>query len=529
MSQAGAGPTLVVAIDDVTPGSAMAVDLEELISLGTGPRLKILVTTDRAEALTRAPNGRTPSALGTQAVSVTLGSMRMEEFQAAARVLAGQKILFSNGGEYAQDFRAPWVLRAIYDTVARDPRFSDPTKGPLLPPALGLEWIDGARKAYADQPDLLRSYRVLARDALADSGALSAELALRATHSFVIRRDALSLEGREELANLAAAGWVRTLRLGHEDVVAPTVPAAFMVELAEAAAEELDRRAKADGEEAGVWLGRRLNAINLGDLVGAEAIRCLAQAQGGFGADIIWGLLSVVPEERVIDDALIALEFADGRLIHIKLKDGQAWLSDPSGQVQGEPVDLDPEPSRSYCDTTAWMILAQFARLPTAAVGDDNARMDATVLLEIGQCKFPLVRANEEVIVFLEHDLGDLGRVICSDMGAIEGVTQAMADLLSRSWAGANAFADAVLESGSLPLIHRLMIALRLVRERNIPTRSECADALLRDRINPTISAGDRRHSRRFDCARGLSRRTAVPGSAVFQKARQRNDCYLKV
>src|SRR3546814_7879794 len=100
MSQAGAGPTLVVAIDDVAPGSAMAADLEELMSLRPGPRLKILVTTDRAEALTRAPNSRTPSALGAQATSVTLGSMRLEEFQAAAQALAQQKILCSNGAEY---------------------------------------------------------------------------------------------------------------------------------------------------------------------------------------------------------------------------------------------------------------------------------------------------------------------------------------------------------------------------------------------------------------------------------------------
>src|SRR3546814_14807436 len=93
------------------------------------------------------------------------------------------------------------------------------------------------------------------------------------------------------------------------------------------------------------------------------------------------------------------------------------------------------------------MILAQFARLPTAAVGDDNARMDATVLLEIGQCPFPLVRANEEVIGLLEHDLGDLGRVICSDMGAIERVTQATADRPSRPWAGDGAFVDVALEA----------------------------------------------------------------------------------
>lgn len=483
MSQAGAGPTLVLAIDDVAPGSDMAKDLEELMSLRPGPRLKILLTTDRAEALTRTPNGRTLSGLGAQADSVSLESMCLEEFRAAAQALAKQKIRFSKGAECAQDFRAPWVLRAIYDNIARDPRFADPTTGALLPPALGLALIDETRDAYTDQPGLLRGYRVLARDALADDGALSAELALRASHSFVIRRDALSPEGREEVANLVAAGWVRTLRLGRDDVVAPTVPAAFLVEMAEAAAEELDRRAKIDCREAGVWLGRRLDAISLGDLIGAEAVRCVGKAQGEFSADIIWGLLSVTPEEQVMDDALIAFEGADGRLVHIKVKDSQAWLSDASGRAKGEPVDLEPEPARSYSDTTAWMILAQFARLPIAAVGNDNDRMDAAILLEIGQCPFPLVRAAPEGVGLLEHDFDDLGRVICSDTGAIEGVTQAMADLLSRSWEGADSFIDAVLESGSLPLLHRLMIALQLVRERKIPDRSGWADALLCDRV----------------------------------------------
>lgn len=85
MSKEGAGPTLVVAIDDLLLGSAMAMDMAELASMPTGPQLKILVTTDRAVALTRAPNGRTPSALGNRAASVTLDSMRIKEFQTAAR------------------------------------------------------------------------------------------------------------------------------------------------------------------------------------------------------------------------------------------------------------------------------------------------------------------------------------------------------------------------------------------------------------------------------------------------------------
>lgn len=334
----------------------------------------------------------------------------------------------------------------------------------------------------------MRGYRVLARCALADDKALSAELSLLGAHSFVIRRDSLSQEGHHELANLVAAGWVRTHRFDREDIVAPTMPAVFAVELAEATAEELNRRANVDGAQAGVWLGRRLEAVNLGDLIGAEAICCLALKQGNFGVDIISGLLSVVPKKQVISNALCALKSADGTLIHLKVQDDHTWITDRSGQVQGEPMDLVPEPMCVYSDTTAWMILAQFARLPTAEIGDDNARMDPKVLFEIGQCPFPLVRTNKEPISFFEHDFGDLGRVTCSEMGAIEGVTQAMADFLSKSWAGTASFVDAVLKSGSLPLIHRLRIGLHLVCDRNIPTRSDWADTLLHDRVNPAIS-----------------------------------------
>ena len=57
-----------------------------------------------------------------------------------------------------------------------------------LPASLGLELLDAAREAYADQTDLLRGYRLLARDALADPMAHLAELALAASNGFVIRQ-----------------------------------------------------------------------------------------------------------------------------------------------------------------------------------------------------------------------------------------------------------------------------------------------------------------------------------------------------
>lgn len=238
-----------------------------------------------------------------------------------------------------------------------------------------------------------------------------------------------------------------------------------------------------------VWLGNRLGATYLGDLVGAQAIRAMAERTGGFSSGIIEGLLSIEPSEQLMEKALIAMAAPNGRLIHLKIEDGKVWLSNRHGDISGEPVDLGAERSRTYGNATAWMILGQFARLPTAVVGDDSQRMDAWVLLHIGQCKLTLLRANEEGLGHLEHDLGNGGRVLCQDQSPIEAATQAMADLLSRRWAHADDWVDAALKTGSLPLLHRLTIALRTVRVRSIPRLSEWADEKLTQHVLPALNA----------------------------------------
>jgi hypothetical protein len=490
MSSGAVGPALVIAVDSVNPGTAMAADLQELASLRPGAKIRVILTTDQPEGLAKASNGRTETALGAHATRIELGPLGLQEFKVAQTVLRRAKIFFSDGAEYSEDYRAPWVLRTIYDHVACDRRFADPAWAVMLPASLGLLLVDAARETYAGQTDLLHGYRLLARDALLDPHAHSDELALAATNGFVVRQDALSGEARDSLAGLKAAGWVRTYRhAGREDVVVPTLPAAYLIELADAAGDELGRRAEADPHAAGVWLGERLEAVYLGDLVGAQAIRSLADKTGGFRAGIVDGLLSIEPRERLVENALIALAAPDGRLVHIKIENGKAWLSDRHGTVYGKEVELGAERSRMYADRTAWMILGQFARLPTAPVGDDRRRMDAWVLLNIGRCPFPLLRANEEGLGHLEHDLGELGQVLCQEQGPIEAATQAMADLLSREWADADLWVTAVLESGSLPLIHRASIALHTVRERQIPARSVWAHDLLENRLFPAITA----------------------------------------
>ncbi|WP_271882072.1 hypothetical protein [Phaeobacter italicus] len=451
-----------------------------------GPKLKVILTADQCEGLLRTSNGRAHTAIGTQVTKIELGPLGLKEFRFAQDKLAQARIWFSEGAEYCEDYRAPWVLRALYDNVIRDPRSTNSDKGVLLPSALGLRLVDTTREFYADQSELLRGYRVLARDAIADDQSRATDLALAQANAFVVRRDALSPEAREQLAALQSAGHVRAYRQSREDVVLPTIPTAFMVELADAAATILEDLANDDAKAAGQWLGRRLEGVYLGDLIGAQAIRTLAEKTGGFSEGIVHGLFSIEPREDLVEERLIAFATPDGSIIHLKTKDGKAWLSDRFGYVSGKPVDMGAERSQMMSDVTGWMILGQLARIPTARVDDDAHRLDAAILFAIGQCPFPLLRANDHGLGHLEHDLGPHGRVLCTEQGAIEAATQAMAEMLSRPWDDADDFVSAAIEEKSLPLLHRLIIALRVVHKYG-GVRAEWAKEIIRVKVAPEI------------------------------------------
>jgi hypothetical protein len=488
MSRFGYGPTLVLAIVGLEPGGAMAVDLEELADTQFGPKLRLIATTDDADALLAAANGRTPTAIAARAARLKVGPLDTREFKYAERALKRLRIGFTPGAVFADEYRVPWLLRSIYDRLARHPKYGDTSGGFLLPSSLGLQQIDATRAAYARQPDLLHGYRLIARDALADQKPRSPELSLAGAYAFVVQRDALASASEAALPQLAAQGWARTYRhAGGEDVVVPTAPEVFMSELSIAAGEELGRRAQTDGHAAGVWLGERFEGIFLGDFVGAQAIRDLAGRTGGFNWQIIQGLLSRPPRTKPVKDALIAFPLANGQIRHASVENGKARLANRNGVAFGPEIDLGPEQSRIYADTTPSMIVGQLARLPMAPVGDDHIRVDAGLLLEVGVCPFPLLRARNNGVAHLVHDLGDLGEVLCQDNGVIEPVTAAMAELLSRPWDHRDAWIAVALQTRSLPLLQRVMIALRAARLRSHRDCVGWANAVLEEQILPAI------------------------------------------
>lgn len=485
MSLGDSGPTLVLAIDGVEQSSGMAADLEELPSLAQGSRLKVILTTDQVDALTKAANGRGETALGECACVVTVGTLDLDEFNCAREILAEFGMVFHPGAELAYEYRAPWLLRFLFDDVARE---GDLGWARLYPPALGIELITLARKFHKGQHDLERGYRLLARGMLADEEVIRSELALAVSNGFLIRQDVLSSEARAAAEKLQSTGAVRFYRHPTgEDVVVPTVPAVFLSELGRAAADELIVRCKDDPEEAGVWLGWRLDSTYLADLAGAEALRYVAQGAGGLSSLVIKGLFSITPvSAQAPVGALLGYQLPDGSMMELKIHDGHLWRADRSGNLLSQLGPIDDCFGKCYSRLTAWMILGQFARLQTASEDNREERMDADILLQIGQNPFPLCRGNEDNLPYHIHEVNGQS-MLCGQFGLVEPTTIAIADLLSRPWAGADEWVEYVLKSESQPLIYRVESALKAVQDRSIPDRSEWAGKLRQEKVLPAL------------------------------------------
>lgn len=489
LSRSVGDPVLVLAIDGVVPDSPIANDIEEISESGFGSRLRLLATTDDAGGLLSGSNGRDVTALGETAQTIQVEVLSQVEFQKAQEVLAAHRIGFLKGANFAGEYRAPWLLRTLLADISQDSRHAD--HDVVLSSMLGIWFIDAVRKRFAAVGEAARGFRLLARDFVADVARTSSELALEISHGFVVRRDALQQPTRDVIDNLASQGWLRTYRhAGGEDVIAPRAPDLFLSELAYAIAEELERQAATDPREAGRWLADRLEGVFLGDLIGAQAIRDMATRQGGFSSGLLVGLHDRAPRAKPFREGVVAFQKPDGTLQDLRINgDGTATLLDAARHPLGDPVDLEGELSQTYGPMAGWMILAQLAYLPAAVGDDDRPSMGGSLLLEIGTCPFPLMRPARDPIGHLVHDIAGHGSVLCVENGIVEPATSAMQQFFTAQWKDADSWLDEALSRNSLPLLNRILIALRQVRHVSTGARKEWAKKMLKDRIDPAIAA----------------------------------------
>ena len=201
MSHSTRSPALVLVVDGLRSGSAVAQDFEELAESGFGPGLRLVGATDRAGDVLRDTTGRGNTALAAIAEVVTVEPLDDGEFIALTDQLGERRILFYPGAELAAEYRRPWLLRAVLANGA-SPERQDVVS--FIPATMGLALVHAARAHFKDYVEVARDHRLLARDALNDDEVPDAALALASANAFVIRRDALSAGG--ESASRRRAG-----------------------------------------------------------------------------------------------------------------------------------------------------------------------------------------------------------------------------------------------------------------------------------------------------------------------------------
>jgi hypothetical protein len=466
-----------------------AADLEELAEAGFGPRLRILASVDETRPLLVGSNHRQQTALAALAKEIEVKPLDDAEFERARRILYARRVALLNGSKFAIEYRAPWVLRTLAAKAAASPRYADVTLAAAMPPSLGMGFVLYDRERLAHYPEAQRGYRLLARDLVADPVPGSAELKLGRAHSFLLRRDALSSESRECLQQLIESGWVSAYRhAGGEDVVAPRAPELFLSEFAEAMSVELESRVGDDAREGAHWLADRLEAMFLGDLIGAQAIVDLARRGRQISDDLVSGLLERSPVVKTLGPSTFGFSRADGSIQNFQITtEGKAFLVDDSGIRIGEAIELTEADRRVRGELAGWMILAQLARLPSAVGPDDSARVDLSLLLEIGTCPFPLMPPTADPVGHLVHEIPGHGEVLCNENGIAESITASMLQVLSMEWRDLDAWIEAAIARRSLPLLSRIQIALQQVRRNADDRISRWADETLRARIEPAM------------------------------------------
>lgn len=490
MSQSTRSPVLVLAVDGVRPGSAVAQDLEELAETGFGPGLRLLGTTDRASEILLDTTGRGDTALSFIAEVVPVDPLDDGEFSDIQDHLAQARILFYPGAELADEYRSPWLLRTA---LASGSSPEQEGVANVISATIGLSLVRAARARFAALHDVVRQHRLLARDALADEKTPDPELALASANAFLIRRDALSAVGEAAAVKLEAQGWVSFYRypMG-EDVVAFRVPELFMSELAFELADLVNDQIEADLKHAWLVLTSQAQRFFLGDIVGAQALLDLGNKRGSLPVGLIEPLMNDPPTVESIADKTIGMQRADGTIMNLRFNAaGGVALADAKGNALSEYLALSGEddPGTMYGDMISWMTLSQFARVRSTFGTTIEHRLDLQIMLCVGRAEMPLMRGGDfaNLRPHSIQGLGKAGSTLSAAQALAEPLTSAIHNLFYNEWRDLDFFFEEVVRVNSLPLTCRVRHALHMLQGAVAPGLEEWASDKIASVVHPLM------------------------------------------
>lgn len=466
MSDSSRGPVLVLAVDGVKPGSAIANDIEELAETGFGDGLRVVACLDRAKDILRDSTGRSGTALSSIAKVIQVGPLDDDEFNFIQQELEKERIVFHGGAELSDEYRAPAFLRFV---LASRPAPAREGNAHFLPACMPLTYIVNAKTRFNDLHDVTRLHRLLARDALVDDKIVSPELALAQAHAYVVRRDALSTAGEDAAVTLENQGWVSFSRDDRgEDLVSFRVPQLFMSELAHQLSAALENIIDENLEEAAALLIRQSGRFFLGDIIGASAIIELGKKRQGLPFSLTSRLVNDQPEIGSTAGTQFIMQMPDGTPTRFKVtEDGAiAGADDYGNEIELHSFVEEGEVLPAYVNLTSWMILSHLAWLPMTIGGSIEDRVDIQLFLTLGQCRMPLIRWGGQSSIRMHsiRSLGSSGHVLSIQHAFAEPLASGMQAMFMRDWKNLDFFFERLVAADALPLtvrVHNVLCSLR--------------------------------------------------------------------
>ncbi len=459
---------LVLMLDEVVPdlSETWLEDLDELLSLSEGSPISIVLALDPNtwQALSMRPGRTVKTELGRRAEVIQLGLLTDREFSTAMDLfydVARSQPYF--GAHHTVEYREPRVLRVIAAAVRRHKR-TDQNVLLKFPSTTTINEVELAWRAFVrPNHELVDKLRALARAYFEDLAKREdyPELQLASHRAAAIGKDAaVKSLGESTVEWLIAHGYLST-RLGPREEVL-LLPRHLEL-FARAAALELGDAVSAATtfKESYETLMQRSDLLPLGDVVGADALRVVAERKPELFSRIINQALSDAPRNEVLPA---------GSVVEISL------FGRPLGSFE------TPEPSILTGNLHPWLVLAQVAMLPLGGP-EGEVSPNGWIVAAVGAHDGLLRRIGDErwrkMESFHYHDIPGKGSVPCLNNGVVEPIGEAMITGFHDRSEEMVSMTEFAIEEDQFHLAWRLHTAAREAASATDPKVSEAAEEVV--------------------------------------------------
>ncbi|MBS1954932.1 MAG: hypothetical protein JST89_12140 [Cyanobacteria bacterium SZAS-4] len=482
---------LVLAVDGFgIDNTALKAEVEELISAVFGAGLRVVLAVDDAVANSLVAPGRHETPFGRTAKRVNVGALNDAELKKLEDYLCNRKVHFYHGHRACIEYRQPWIIRTVLSTVFTDKRSEEKNLGVTLPSLLGVFLISTTRERFQEF-DQKGKFQSIAKAILDDifQHKLSPELQLKSAMTFLVRKTQLKkyLEFAE-IIELVQQGYLRGLEpINGEEIFVVSIPELLASELSLMFAQ---RMIEMEDDEIAHAMSALATCLPFGDIVGAYALLDFISEQNEVPIDVIWKLLEMKPEREVVSPGRRVSGVFDGKMRSLTFHEN----NEVDVFVNGERRRITIPEAPSTTSTGGWLILSQFSGLRMGAISEDGNyryKLSEELMLTTATCPFPLVRPNMHLTKFQIHEDQETGEsYMCHAVGILEPVTAWILNLLFYADDNAESWLQEAAGTKSQPLLWRIAIALRELRDNADDQKSDFAKKSYEKYIEPFLTWG---------------------------------------